>query len=344
MKDTRDLLERAGASFPFPEEAFDRLIRRRARKRRNERVGAFVLAGVLAVVAGLAVVGALPLGDRTTGTEPPPPRDLPSETLAEGGQHRYVDLETGDETPLPWRIDGGFFYPVSPDGTMFAFDPCCEPPMAGYVAAIDGSEIRQVTPGAIDAVGIRWSPDGSLLVYQGRDAETFLIGDLFVVDPSTGVSRQVTHLEQLRHGWWFLSPSFHPDGQTILFHLPRWKQPEVWDLWSVPVTGGDPTLVRRSAGFGAYSPDGRSLAYLSPVRGNFTGAGLWVVDASGGEPRSLVEGRGILWPRWSPDGTKIAYQQGADIYVVDVVTSRSRRVTAGGAPEWFDDDTLVVSG
>ena len=341
MKDVRDLLERAGAGFPFPDEAFDRLIRRRARRRRNERVGVFVLAALVAVVIALALSSVLPIKDRTTGTQPPSRND-PSGILTEGARHRYVDLATGEETPIPRRIDGGFFYPVSPDGTRFAFNPCCEPPMGGYLAAVDGSEMREITPDDIDVVGIRWSPDGSRLVYQGRDASTFLIGDLFVIDPSTGATTQVTHFQQQENGWWFLSPTFGPDGQTVLFHLPRGKDPEVWDLWSVPVTGGEPTLVRRKAAFGTYSADGGSLAYLSPVKG-FMGRGLWVVGASGGEPRQLVEGTRLQWPRWSPDGTKIAYVQGRDVHVVDVATSRSRLVTRGGAPEWFDDNTLIVS-
>lgn len=68
---------------------------------------------------------------------------------------------------------------------------------------------------------IRWSPDGSRLVYQGLDATTFFIGHLFVIDRSTGATTQVTHLKQRENGWWFLSPSFGPDGETILFHLPR---------------------------------------------------------------------------------------------------------------------------
>ena len=57
----------------------------------------------------------------------------------------------------------------------------------------------------------------------------------------------------------------------------------------VPVAGGQQTLVRRNAGWGGYSPDGRWLAYLSPVSGNdFAGGGLWIASVHGGTARALV--------------------------------------------------------
>src|SRR5918996_1237556 len=43
-----------------------------------------------------------------------------------------------------------------------------------------------------------------------------------------------------------------------------------WDLWSVPVAGGEPTLVVRNASMGVYAPDGQTLAYLDSPRGGWT--------------------------------------------------------------------------
>ncbi len=91
----------------------------------------------------------------------PPPID------AQTGPY-FLDLRTGEMTPLPQNIGGGLNYPVSPDGTMFAYNPCCDPPVAVSVANVDGTAARQVTPDGVDAYGARWLPDGHSLAYQIR--------------------------------------------------------------------------------------------------------------------------------------------------------------------------------
>lgn len=341
MEDTRDLLERTGERFSFPGDAFERLTRRRERKIRNRRIGAWAVAAAIAGLSVVLVARALPGSADLTGRDPSPSVASSIDLHLDGARHAFVHVSSGEVTGMvPEGIDGGSFYPVSPDGTRFAFHPCCDPPVSGFVANIDGTGARRVTPDDVDAYGPRWSPDGTSIVYQGRDGFSSRIGDVFVVDVQTGRIVQVTELEQIRNGWWFLSPTFSADGRSILFHLPRGPGSVTWDLWSVPLTGGEPVLVRRNAAFGGYSTDGR-LVYLSPMQPNFLGSGLWVVD-DGGEARQLVDAPGIGWPRWSPDGTRIAYQQGGDVYVLDVESGRSKRVSRGGRPEWFDDDTLVV--
>jgi Tol biopolymer transport system component len=342
MDDTRDLLERTGARFPFPEQAFERMNRRRERKVRNRRIGAWTVAAGIAVLAVVLATRAVPDARDRTGHRPSP-SVAPTVDLNLGGpRHVFVQISSGDVGKmLPEGIDGGSFYPVSPDGTRFAFHPCCDPPVSSYVANVDGTGARRVSPDGVDAYGPRWSPDGTTVVYQGRNGFTQMIGNLFVADVAqTGRIRQVTELPQFQNGWWFLSPTFSPDGTSILFHLPRGPGPTTWDLWSVPTTGGEPALVRRNAAFGEYSAEG-DLVYLSPMQRNFLGSGLWVLED--GKARQVVDAQDIGWPRWSPDGTRIAYERGDDVHVVDVASGRSTRVSRGGRPEWFDDDTLVVA-
>ena len=87
-----------------------------------------------------------------------------------------------------------------------------------------------------------------------------------------------------------------------------------WDLWSVSVGGGEPTLVRRDAANGATSPDGKAIAYVE-LRSvgatvmSVTFGDLWVAEADGSGALLLVEGE-IILPRWSQDGTRIAYGDG----------------------------------
>jgi len=74
----------------------------------------------------------------------------------------------------------------------------------------------------------------------------------------------------------------------------------------------------------AYSPDGRSIVYVSDVSPiEADGGRLYVMDADGGRPRRLADGdpnlSGIDHPVFSPDGTRIActIHGGRSIYLMD---------------------------
>jgi Tol biopolymer transport system component len=115
---------------------------------------------------------------------------------------------------------------------------------------------------------------------------------------------------------------------------------EAWHVASVPVTGGEPEILVRNAGFPDVSPDGASITYTG---GDWTG--VWVANADGSDPRRLVRGT-FAQPRWSPDGTKIAVSDEANdaIVVVDVRTGEATTVLdRSQVPEWLDDGTLIFS-
>jgi Tol biopolymer transport system component len=339
MPELREVFEMTTRQMEPDVDAWREQQKHQRRSSRNKRLGAFAVAGAIGLVAVVLV-----LANRTEprpnrpGTDPSP-RPLPEFSVPSS-----VDLQTGEATSLPRSILGGSLYFTSPDRTMFVYSYCCTSPNPVFVANADGTGVRQITPDGIDGFGARWSPDGSMLVYQRRDGGTFEIGNLFVVDVATEETTQITDLDPASYGWWFLSPSFGPDGETIVFHLPRGPDGArtQWDLWSVPVAGGEPRLVIRDASMGVYGPDGETLAYLDSPRGRWTSTRLMVADADGSDPRVLAEGDQIEHPRWSPDGTMIAYSDGDGIHLVDVSTGEASLVAEGGTSDWFGDDALVV--
>jgi Tol biopolymer transport system component len=216
------------------------------------------------------------------------------------------------------------------------------PNLGLFVANVDGSNERQVTPAGVEAKLGGWSPDGSTIVYQADDVGR-RVGNVFTVDVATGETTQLTDLEQVR-SWTSVTdmePAFRPDGRTVFFHRPRLDD-HAWDIWSVPVTGGEPTIVRRDAGWGRYSPDGASLAYLSEFSDTDFSGEIMIADAAGGPARKLAVPFRVGPPIWSPDGTLIAYV-GSGVRVVDLATGETSLVAGCGGPvEWFDDDTLIV--
>jgi TolB protein len=131
----------------------------------------------------------------------------------------------------------------------------------------------------------------------------------------------------------------------------------------------------------AWSPNGTQLALLGVQRDDLPSGGyrerrgLWVVNASGGEPRFLgtdystdtaadASKHSEREPSWSPDGTTIAvagtYGSGwltvgfnPGIYLVDVITGAQTRITDGSGavgngavedyfPNWSPDGTRLV--
>jgi len=260
----------------------------------------------------------------------------------------FLDLQTSDRTPLAKNLTGdGGEYAVTPDGTRLAFGTCrCSGTDVMTVANVDGTDARVLEPPAgLNDYAAQWSPDGTKLVHQERNgADPHNFGNLFVEDRSTGHKTQLTDLKGTSpSGWWWIESSFNPNGQNVIFHLPR-GSPETanWDVWSVPVTGGEPTLVLQDAAYPAYFPDGTHIAFVSEMTSHFAGGSISIADAQGSR-RTLVKAKKEIWlPTISPDGSSVAYVDGDEIYVVDVVTGESSNVASGRSVAWLDNHTLIV--
>lgn len=114
-----------------------------------------------------------------------------------------------------------------------------------------------------------------------------------------------------------------------------------------PVPVLDPVTVCRTCNGDAairISKNG-TVAYLT---GTLTSQLVWL-DPRGNTTTISTEARQYSWPRLSPDGRSIAtvVEAGAqsDIWIVDVATGTSRRLSQGGVndnPEWTPDSKHVV--
>ncbi len=322
--------------------ALERQVVRQQKAERNRRVG--TIATVVVLVAIGVAVFALTRREKTLPATSPFPIQNASGSM--------LDLGTGKLTPLPARIaTSSDYYAVSPDHTLVAFNACCSTFSPLLTSNMDGTVLNRVSEDpafnpfrdgkATDGFAAQWSPDGSMLVYQERNGATDHLGGLFVYNVVTGHRTMVTNLDQ-EHDWgfWAMLPSFSADGRSILFQLPRGAltggDSQSEDLWSVPVTGGKLTLVRRNASSGHYSPDGKWLAYLSQQ------GALMIKSLQGGAPRQLAQGN-PWWPRWSPDATRISYSENGSVYVLNIRSGTATRVADGGQAEWYDNNTLIVA-
>ena len=83
------------------------------------------------------------------------------------------------------------------------------------------------------------------------------------------------------------------------------------------------------------SPDGRTIAYVRESNDIMTDKArpsIWLIDVATGGQRPLIDGPGAYFsPRWSPDGTRLAYVAAVDgspqLYVRWIGTGESARIT-----------------
>ena len=209
----------------------------------------------------------------------------------------------------------------------------------------DGTDARRIDgvpmpwyPGALDPA---FSRDGTSIVYFFPELGPN--GDLWIVPSSGGTPRQLTHDLTEAGG-----PIWTSDGGSIIFSSMRGGSRV---LWRVRPDGS--ALEPLTAGAGedlepALTPDGRMLVYTN-VRNR---SALRARDVATRADRVIVERRRqTLFPRVSPDGTKILFFGFGDVGDVQIFVAP----TSGGAvqqltqgkgqintmPRWSPDGSLV---
>jgi dipeptidyl aminopeptidase/acylaminoacyl peptidase len=102
------------------------------------------------------------------------------------------------------------------------------------------------------------------------------------------------------------------------------------------------------------SPDGKTIAYVRKSNDIMTDKArptIWLVDVASGQQRPLLAGAGAYFsPRWSPDGTRLAYVASdggsPQLYVRWIANGESARITglpdSPGAIAWSPDGRRIA--
>ena len=304
MTEYRSVLERAGSNAPQPDLQVERVLRRRDRKHRNQRIRAGVLGLAIAIAVGWLGVNAI----RST---PPVPADPPEEPSVDLGifepvagrilyenrdgiwgvdpaapaEQAPVQLTSDPATPLGWSSDGTELL------VMRDMRNAGEG-MDLVVLHADGSKTLVAEQnGWIPGATI--SPDGSRVVFPDK-------GALYVADAEGGPAEVLLDGEDAMY-----APTFSPDGAKIAYVMGSGDHSH--RVWVMDADGNNAHQIlanETTLGAGhvyglAWSPAGDRIALGIDTSGTYT----FAPDGSG---FTRVTKTGVH-PYWSPNGSQIAF-------------------------------------
>ena len=186
------------------------------------------------------------------------------------------------------------------------------------------------------------SPDGGSVAFTaGVNGKR----QLFVQRIAGGAPLQLTR-DPVDHE----APRWSPDSSSILYFSPAVSGAVQGSLWEMPALGGVPRrVVNTVGGADVNQTDGR----LALFRLAKEGIQLVTAPADGSRFDVVAEfapATYYLYPRWSPDGRWIAFQQGDsirfDVFVAPSIGGTPRQLTHAnnmmGGFAWLPDSTGIV--
>lgn len=221
-------------------------------------------------------------------------------------------------------VENGFALP-NPDGSvafvqfnMKAEDLAKELPDLCRMDA-DGNGFKKLAKGLLP----QRSADGSLIAYVGLDKDGF---------PSVHVMKaDGTDDRQLADG---VLSALAPDGAHLTYmKMKKSDQGPVPDGFSAltvadgkpvppgPAEAGAPAVI--SGPFSTYSPDSTRLICAN------ADDGLWVMNADLTKKTRLTSDKNDRLPLFSPDGKKVAFVRGNDLYLMNADGSDAKAIASG---------------
>ncbi len=330
---------------------------RQRRTVRNRKVGAMVVAAALAI--SVVVFAVLSAEDRDGGKTPatqPPAGSVPPATLELDVEDvAVVGLDGIPVAGIEGLPEDAWMLDLSPDGNTIAFNTETGLPR-GQIATIgvDGTGMQVLRTGVFAEMPA-WSPDGERIAFEGTTTDENK--DIYVMEADGSNVRRLTDDPAQD-----VFPRWSPDGATIAYSNVGTRPADdsqfsvTADIWTVPSGGGEPTRLTTNPGPDThpdYSPDGNLIAFHRRYE-------IWVMKSDGSQQERVLRSEAAVTPRWSPDGTMLAYSTYDDgsngpvglplviVNVIDLRTGEHHRVgdvhmvTDLNTPIWWSNTELLV--
>jgi Tol biopolymer transport system component len=128
-------------------------------------------------------------------------------------------------------------------------------------------------------VGLAFSPDRKWLSFANYGWGG--VRSLRVMPAGGGDPREIWNFGEIKAGMPNIYHAWSPDGRSIVFGAPDPKDLPSWELWRVPVEGGQPEKIGMTRRWGLWNltirPDGRQLAFAGR-NGASSLSELWILE------------------------------------------------------------------
>ncbi|MCB0568728.1 MAG: VCBS repeat-containing protein, partial [Phaeodactylibacter sp.] len=189
---------------------------------------------------------------------------------------------------------------LSPDGRSLVFALSDGAQQDIYVSGADGSGMRKIVGLKGRNTHPRWSPDGSMILFNCFPYTAEEPHDVFIVNADGSGLTNLTR-GRLPDGQ---ANDWHPNGKQVL--VSSGKYPGI-NIFSINIDGSGLKQLTFEQNmvcyYASYSPDGSMIAFAGfsePARD------LFVMKSDGSGRRRVYTGADA--PVWLPDGKKIAFQ------------------------------------
>jgi Tol biopolymer transport system component len=203
-----------------------------------------------------------------------------------------------------------------------------------YVGRTDATGIRGVATSCAYETDPAWSPDGREIAYD-RSVKGYSNYELFVMRADGA------HKRRLAKG---LGPDWSPDGKSIVYATEGKKG----QIYVIPNAGGKPRRLTEAGANGTPDWSGAAgrIAFTSNRDGRLE---VYTMRPDGGDERRITR-LGGFGAAWSPDGKRLAFVLGPNIWTIDPDGSNPLRVTNYDGctntyePAWSPDGKTIAFG
>ena len=162
-------------------------------------------------------------------------------------------------------------------------------------------------------------PAGSIAFHSDRAGNR----EIFLMDPGGGDLVRLTYNAAAsdfypdisRNGKWVVYTSRIGSGQS--------------DIYMISVDGGDPVNLTNtptaSEDWARFAPNGQQVAFHGNADGDNE---IYVLDLRSGALTQVTSNAvADTWPEWSPEGHRLTFRRGSDVWVTDLRTAETMQLT-----------------